>query len=402
MKKALKIFGLVVVVTALAVTIAIPLAVPPVVKRLAEEKLAQFGYPCNVQMHLEYGWRKGPELGGSLRVALPGTPWRVHAGFGVGLGEWHASVKMAETRFSEEDRLLKRLLAENPLPPTVSNLTFSGSVALDASVERTRSMPVPVWKVSLPVKGLSARLVADETPLSVEGFSVHPAVSGIASHFDVAPAFLRASSVSAGELALTNFQASVLYTGKSLLVNEAGAGFCGGSVHLYSLFLNPESLNAGLTLSLENVNPGEALSRFNGFKGEASGRLNGKVRLFVRNGGKAIRLSEAYLYSSPGETGKLQMENASAVADNLALAGIDEDSRANVANALTDLDYSVLKVDLKRGSGRSATLTVRIDGSATRDAMTVPVNLTININGELDQLINTGLGLGNLLKGNNP
>ena len=183
------------------------------------------------------------------------------------------------------------------------------------------------------------------------------------------------------------------------MITEAEAGFCGGKVNLYSLVLNPKNLSTGFTLFLDDVDAGEALSHLKGFRGEASGRLHGKVKLRVKDGGEAVRLSDAFLYSAPGETGKLRMENPEMVADGLALAGLDEAARGNVANALTDLDYSVLRLDLRRMEGRSARLSVRLGGSATRGGKTVPVDLTVNFNGELEQLINTGLGYSAKLKG---
>ena len=94
------------------------------------------------------------------------------------------------------------------------------------------------------------------------------------------------------------------------------------------------------------------------------------------------------------------MAEPQTVTDNLAMAGIDQSTQDNVANALTDLDYSVLRFDLKRLEGKNATLGVRIEGSATRGELTVPVNLNLNVNGELEQIINTGLGFSNKLKGN--
>ena len=147
-----------------------------------------------------------------------------------------------------------------------------------------------------------------------------------------------------------------------------------------------------------NVDAGDVLSHFNGFRGEASGRLHGKTKIFLKDG-QRIRLSDAFLYSSPGETGKIKMDDASVVTDNLALAGIDDAARANVANALADLDYNVLRFDLKRKEGKVLALSVRVEGSATRGDVTVPVNLTLNFNGEIEQLINTGLGYSRKLKG---
>ena len=188
-------------------------------------------------------------------------------------------------------------------------------------------------------------------------------------------------------------------TDKAVFVTEAAARFCGGQVNLYSLFLDPKNLNTGFTLFLDDINAGEALAHFNGFSGEASGHLHGKVKLFVREGGKAVRLSDAFLYSTPGETGKLKLADPTSVTDNLALAGLDEATRGNVADALTDLDYSVLRLNLKRGEDRSATLSTTLRGTATRGDLSVPVDITLNFNGDLEQLINTGLNYSNLLKG---
>ena len=398
MKKAVKrtLFAL---GTALVVLlVALPFAVPPLVQDLAVRKLAEFGVPSAVKMTLGYVWHKGPEIAGTLAVSVNGTPWTVRADFGAGFGEYHARVKLPETRFSETDPLLADLLRRYPVP-AVSNLTFSGSIALDASVERTRSLPVPVWTAKVPIRDVRIALVTDDKPIAIDGLSLAPGASGIASHLDIAPLFPRAASIAFDGFVLTNFSASVRATEKTLMVNEATAGFCGGKVSLYSVFLDPKKMNAGLTLFLDDVDAGEALTHFNGFRGDASGRLHGKIRLFVREGGKAIRLSDAFLYSTPGEGGKLRMENADAITDNLALAGFDDAARGNVATALNDLDYTVLRLDLKRLDGREATLGVRIEGTATRGGLTVPVNLTVNINGELEQIINTGLGYSNLLKG---
>ena len=398
-KKAVKIGLATIFLGALLLAIVLPLALPPVVRQIAEAKLAEFGYPSSVSLNLGYAWRKGPEIVGSLTASVIDTPWTVSADFGAGLGTYHAHVRMPKTAFAETDPLLARLLAEHPVSG-VSNLTFSGSVALDASVERTRQMPVPVWSVKAPIRLDHVDVATTNGTIAADGIALTPTASGIARHLDIAPLYLRAAALDASGFSLTNIAAAVRAEEKSLLVTEAGAELCGGKVSLYSLFLNPKNLNAGFTLFVDNVDAGEVLTHVRGFAGQASGRLHGKVRLFVREGGKAIRLSDAFLYSTPGEIGKLKMAEPKTVTDNLAMAGIDPSTQDNVANALTDLDYSVLRFDLKRLEGKNATLGVRIEGSATRGELTVPVNLNLNINGELEQIINTGLGFSNKLKGN--
>ena len=385
--------------TVVIVLSVLPVAVPPIVESIIRLKVAEFGLPpACAKMSFGYCWRNGPGVHGKLKVAFPDSPWRVTAEFGASCSEWSAAVKMPETRFSENDVVIRTLLENHPVT-AVSNLTFSGSIALDAKAERTFRTPVAVWSVRLPVRNLSARLTVEEKPFVIEGFSATAGASGIADHLDIAPLMPRASSISADGFILKNFSASVRMTEKSLLVTQASAGLCGGTANVYSLTLNPENLNAGFTLFIDDVDTGEILSHLKGFSGEASGRLHGKVKLFVREGGKAVRLSDAFLYSTPGETGKLKLRNAVAVTDNLALAGLDDATRSNIANALTDLDYSVLRLDLTRKRDRTATLSTTVRGTATRGKLSVPVDITLNFNGELEQLINTGLGYSNLMKG---
>lgn len=376
----------------------LPAVVPSVVERLLSQQLLSFGFPAYVRMNLGWCWRNGPGLEGGIRIALADTPWCVRADFAGSCCEWMVSVKMRETEFNESDPALVELLKRYPIA-AVSNLTFSGSVALDASAVRTFRKPVAVWNVRLPIRNLAARGSVEEKSYELEGLSVTPAASGIDEHIDIAPMFLRINSIDANGFPLRKMSASIRASEKSLLVTEASADICGGKVALYSLFLDPKTFNTGFTLFIDDVDTGAVLTHFKGFRGEASGKLHGKIKLFVREGGKALRLSDAFLYSTPGEVGKLRMEDASPVTDNLALAGLDDATRANVANALTDLDYSALKLNLRRTDQKSATLSVNLNGSATRGKTSVPVNLTLNFNGELEQIVNTGLRISDQTKG---
>ena len=400
MKKALKriLIGIVVIVVLLAALL--PVCVPPAVDPLIAQKIAEFGYRAQVRTDLGWRWRNGPGLEGRTLIAIAGTPWCVRADYGASCGEWTASVRMDETAFDESDPTLAKLLTQFPVP-NVSNLTFSGSIALDAHAERTFRTPVPVWNVRIPVRNLTAAATVNDRAYALSGLSVTPAASGIADHLDIAPMFLRIASVDAYGFTLSDFTASIRASEKALLVTEASAAVCGGKVSLFSLFLDPKTLNTGFTLFVDDVDAGEVLAHFKGFRGEATGKLHGKVKLFAKKGGKALRLGDAFLCSTPGEIGKLRMADAAPVTDNLALAGIDEPTRDNVANALTDLDYSVLKLNLRRAADKTATLSVNLDGTATRGETSVPVNLTLNFNGELEQILNRGLGLSAQTKGKN-
>ena len=382
----------------LAVLVVLPVAVPPIVESFVRSKVAEFGLCASPKVSLGYCWRNGPGIAGTFEIALADSPWRATPKFGASCCEWSASVKMDETPFSENDTVIRTLLERHPVT-AVSNLTFSGSIALDAKIERTFHLPVPIWTARVPIHDLSTGFVFDGKAYSVEALTVTPAAEGIAGYHEVDPMYPRAKSISANGFVMTNFFAAVRVSEEGLLITQASAELCGGKVNLYSLFLDSKNLNSGFTLFIDDVEAGEILDYVNGFSGEASGRLHGKVQLFIRNGGKSIRLGDAFLYSTPGETGKLKLDDPTPVTGNLAMAGIDEATRNNVTDALTDLDYSVLRLNLKRGEEKTATLSTTVRGSATRGKTSVPVDITVNFNGALEQLINTGLGYSNLMKG---
>ena len=377
---------------------ALPFVVPATVEHIISRKIASFGLFPNVHMSLGYCWRNGPGISGDLSIALADTPWRVSAKFGGSCSEWFATVHLPETAFSETDPVVGALLTRFPIH-AVSNLVFSGTVSLDAKAERTFRTPVPVWSVKMPLRNVSASLMSKGRHYSVDGLSVTPGAAGIADRRDILPLFLRVKSIHAAGFDFSDFHASIRASERALMITEAEAGFCQGKVHLYSLFLDPQSLSTGFTVFLDDIDAGETLALVKGFRGEASGRLHGKAKLHVKNGGIAVRLSDTFLYSTPGETGKLRLENPETVTGSLALAGLDDATRDNVSNALTDLDYSVLRLDLRRTEGTNARLTVHLRGTATRGEKTVPVDITVNFNGEIEQLINTGLGYSAKLKG---
>lgn len=373
-------------------------AVPPIVEAWVEDKAAELGIHADVRVRLGLRWTTtGPGIEGSARVSVPDSPWMVKARFSASPCQWHAKVNLPETEFNEDELLVRKLLERFP-ETAVSNLAFSAKIDLEAAADRTFSMPVPVWSAKVRVQNADADAYSGENPLSVRGFNLTAGVSGISEHVDIDPMFPRASAIEFAGLALTNFFASVRATEKRLLVTEAGAGLCDGHARVFSLFLNTESLNSGFTLYLEDINAGKALTSFKGLNGNASGRLHGKLKMSIRNTGE-IRLRDAFLYSVPGEKGHLQLSDSSAITDNLALAGIDESQRDNVSHALSDLEYSVLRLDLRRIDDNNAALGIRLEGTAGGEALAVPVVLNLTLRGDINQLINTGLNLSGKMKG---
>ena len=356
------------------------------------------GLPYRATAKVRVAFRGGFRVAGELDAGIVDAGWRVRADAQATTDGWTAKAEMPPVTFSERDPVVAMLLEKFPMPG-ISNLTCSGSVACSVSASQTNGAKVATWSVKAPIRNLSASVCVGDKDIAIRDLSVTPGASGLDRHVDIAPLFVRMGSVSAAEFTLTNLTASIRATETSLLVTESSAGFCGGTVRLYALHLDPQRLNAGFSLYLEDIDAGQVLGHLPRFDGTATGRLNGRLALFVREGGRQLRIRDACLYSTPGEVGKLRMNDATVVTDNLAMAGVDAGVRDNVANALTDLDYSVLRLDLRREAGDAFVLTVRLGGEATRGDVTVPVNFDLTFRGAIEQLINTGLRMSGQGKG---
>ena len=328
---------------------------------------------------------------GDASFSIVGTDWKANAEFDVkSKKEWSFRASLPEMRLSQNDAILSQII-ERACPKSISNLVFSANLSLDAEGESTPERPFPKWSAKCTLKDADASMDIKGRMLGISNFRVRAGARGFSDIVQVDPLFPRVDSLECAGFVLTNAFASIRATERSYLVTEAGAGCCGGELRLYSLFLDPERLTAGATIFADGVDAGEVLKHISAFKGEASGRMHGKLPFFLKDG-KTLTLQNAYLFSTPGETGKMRISDARPVMDNLERAGVDAATRNNLATALGNLDYKVMKIELKRGEEKEdSTLSLKIEGTSTKGKTTVPVNLNLNFNGDLDTIVNTGI-----------
>lgn len=333
----------------------------------------------------------GADIAGQAAFRLDGSNLGGTAKFKASVpGGWEADVEMPKTPLADNDPFIKAILARHP-EEIVRKIAFDGQLSLAAHAEQERIYRgIPKWQASARVEGLDASLDANGKPLRIDNLRMSFRASGVADHVDIGPMFPRTDCIEGAGCALSNAFASVRATETAFLVTEAGADFCGGNLRLYSFFLDPKKLNAGVTIYMDGIDAGQALSHINGFKGEATGTLNGKFPIRLSNGNE-IHLSKGYLHSVPGEKGNLKIYDPTPITDNLKMSGVETDTADNLANALANLDYSALKIGLVPEDDDSMALTMKLEGTATRGDLVVPVSFTVTFHGQLEQLINTGL-----------
>lgn len=358
---------------------------------LAEVKGRAFDWPYTLLVDVDYSL-VFLNANTEFVFSFEDEPWRIVGSGSATPRTYRMRAELEETEISEKDRILTDLLSRlNLTEKGIADLAFTARLKAEIKAEKTKKIPVDVWSVKASVKDGAAFCVTKENPISLRGASVNLGAEGIADRLTILPMFPKVKTVNIADLKLENFFAAIRMTENSLLVSEAGAEVCGGELKLYSLFLNPQSLTAGFTLFLDDIDANEVLSSIKDFRGEASGRLHGKLPLFLKNG-EELRLKNAYLYSTPGVPGKLAIRDASPILNNLAAGGVDQTTRKNLEKALANLDYNVLKIELRREEEGMA-LGLKIEGTATSGKTTVPVNFAVTFRGDFEQLINTGIKL---------
>ena len=167
-------------------------------------------------------------------------------------------------------------------------------------------------------------------------------VNGFGSHADLQPFGVLFKEARLGAVALDAGSFWFRGGGDSILLTEGRAGFCGGVVRVYALHMNLASLDAGFTVLLDGLEAGALLGLFPDVRGTATGQLYGKLPLAIRKG-SAVRLRDAYLFSPPGQVGRIELEDPAVVVDKLSASGVPEEACASLEQALRNLDYDVLR-----------------------------------------------------------
>ena len=303
-----------------------------------------------------------------------------------------ASATLPQSRFSRSDALLGPILGDT-LPPSAQGIDFSGSLEAGFSAEKRTDDALARWEASVRIRDFSLAAPVGENEARVEGGGAFFRAEGLGAHVDPRPFGLKFGKASFDRFELGPGSMWFRADRDSVLLTEGFAGFCGGTVRVYALHMNLASLDSGFTMTLDDLDASQVISLFPQIRGTATGKLHGKLPLSVRNGSE-IRLRNAYLYSPPGQIGKLKLESAPVLVDRLRATGLPDETCDALEKALEDLDYDILRFDLaqdpKTGEGR---LAMRLHGSAAASSgrAATPVDLNITFNGQLEEALNTGI-----------
>jgi len=202
----------------------------------------------------------------------------------------------------------------------------------------------------------------------------------------------------------------------SLFIEGGETVWAGGRLHAQSLRLSPESEEYAMTLFADRLNLAQVLAQFGVREAEGDGTLSGRIPFVVGKG--RVRFEDAFLYSAPGEGGRIRIAGLGLLAAGIPkgtpqhaqLDFVDEalrDFQYNWARLrlITEKDELLLQMQLDgqparaipfRYDGRQGTFARLLPGES--GGIVHPIRLEMNLRLPLEKIMEYGGGIQKLLK----
>jgi len=203
---------------------------------------------------------------------------------------------------------------------------------------------------------------------------------------------VRIESLKAGNIVMGPGKILFQLTDRELFVERAQMAWAKGFLHAYAIHAGLDgNIRNEFVVYADKVDLGEVFMLVMPFDGKMEGVLYGRFPVILKK--KRVELSGGYLYSLPDQGGMLKLNDPSQMEALLIRAGIPDDREKSLSNALSDLDLTAIRLDLVPGLGEDSSLRIKLHGKSNYKKRPAPVNLNLNLNGQLQQLLNLGMDL---------
>ena len=258
-------------------------------------------------------------------------------------------------------------------------------IAADAQVRFMGSQPHVMGRVR----------VADghvkKGELSVEGLTLNMPFESGGFFRTIERPSLTFTKMKAGNIRLDKGSVAFQVTPEEVFIDRMEVRWCKGSLNAYSVHLSMKNPKDEFIVYADRIDLGEALMMVMPFKGKIEGVLYGRFPVGFDNG--HVRLSTGFLYSLPGQGGALKLDDSAPMVSLLDRAGITGDVKQPLSKALSDMDFSAIRMELEPKTAGDAVLRLKLDGKSNYKEWPAPVALNLNLHGPLEQLVNVGLDL---------
>ncbi len=288
-------------------------------------------------------------------------------------------VSIPETDLAADDRVTALLRKKLP------DLAITGRLSAEASLRLLGGRPLVTGRLRMAggnLRGKSFEVRGIEVDVPLEHDRVLRTTGRPVVSF---------ASAQAGNIRLDQGWVRFQLTPDEFVIDRMEVGCCKGSLNAYSVHLNLKNPRDDFVVYADRIDMGEALMMAFPFKGKIDGVLYGRVPVGIDRG--RVKLYPGFLYSLPGQGGKIVLDDSRQMLGLLEQAGIRGDVQAPLSKALSDMDLSAIKMDLAPREAGDETLSIRLTGKSNFKEWPAPVDLSLNLNGPIEQLLNIGLDM---------
>jgi hypothetical protein len=145
----------------------------------------------------------------------------------------------------------------------------------------------------------------------------------------------------------------------TLFVEKGGLNWCGGRVDAQSLRLVSGKQAYALSLYCQRLSLSRILDQLGSINARGSGTVNGRIPVAYDNG--RIRFDDGFLFSTPGEGGKIRLTGTDMLTRGIP-AGTPQFAQVDLAReALKDYDYQWAKLGMNT-EGENLVMRLQFDG----------------------------------------
>lgn len=176
-----------------------------------------------------------------------------------------------------------------------------------------------------------------------------------------------------------------------VFIEKFRSRFAGGELTAHGIHIAVADPDIDFTLYADKVDMGGVLQLIPEFRGQnILGTLYGQMP--IRFVGGQVKLTTGFLYSLPGEEGRIAFRTPDTMALLLARAGIGEGAvRTQMAEALHNMSVSMFRIDIESHDPEKALVAFRIKGQSQSKTYPAPIDLTLNLRGPIEQIVNFGV-----------
>ena len=210
----------------------------------------------------------------------------------------------------------------------------------------------------------NGKLQHRKNKIAVEGIQVALSMPDLINMRSAPGQKLKFSRASFGDMNIENGEIDFqIESSRSVLIEKSHFIWCDGNVDAPAIRFQAGVEDYNLILYCDRLNLAQVLEQFGAASVEAEGELNGRIPVRYKNG--QISFKDGFLFTTPGERGKIRMTDTA-----ILTAGIPPDTPQFVQmelarKALEDYDYSWARLNLTT-EGEDLLLNMQLDGKPAK------------------------------------